>query len=114
MKAITIQSWGLNPPLVMGSYDEPKLSSTDVLVQVHASSVNPKDWKLNYSIARAMTPIGVRLALGAAGGINGLARLAKRQGKSRQQGVDYRRIGRRGHVCCAGGQGHGLPHHGCV
>lgn len=60
MKAITTQGWGLNPKLVLSDFDEPKPGPNDLLVEVHASSVNPKDWKLNYSLARALTPVGTR------------------------------------------------------
>lgn len=57
MKAITTQGWGLNPKLVLGDFDEPKPGPNDLLVEVRASSVNPKDWKLNYSLARALKPV---------------------------------------------------------
>lgn len=57
MKAVVTTGRALHPELTI--QDVPKPGSPgpdDVLVQVHAASVNPKDWKLNYNIARLATP----------------------------------------------------------
>ena len=61
MKAIVTSGWGLNTKLVLGEAASPtQLDADDVLVQVHAASVNPKDYKLNYSAAVLLTPPVVR------------------------------------------------------
>lgn len=57
MKAIVTSGWGLKPQLVIGQHSHPQPGPNDVLVKVHASSVNPKDWKLNYNIARLGGPL---------------------------------------------------------
>ena len=58
MKAVTTSGWGLSARLVLENIPAPsRLGPNDVLVQVHAASVNPKDWKLNYHAAVAFTPL---------------------------------------------------------
>ena len=58
MKAVTTSGWGLSAKLVLDNIAAPtRLGPNDVLVQVHAASVNPKDWKLNYHAAVAFTPL---------------------------------------------------------
>ena len=58
MKAIITTGWGLSPRLTLAELPEPgEPGPNDVLVRVHAASVNPKDWKLNYNIAKAATPM---------------------------------------------------------
>lgn len=58
MKAIITTGSALQPKLTLGEVAAPgKPGPDDVIVQVHASSVNPKDWKLNYNIARLATPV---------------------------------------------------------
>lgn len=58
MKAITTQGWGPNATLTVKDFPEPsQLGDEDVLVQVSAASVNPKDWKLNYNASRLATPL---------------------------------------------------------
>lgn len=61
MKAIVTTGWGLNAKLTLTETDAPQQPGPDdVLVQVHAASVNPKDWKLNYHLAVAATPVGIK------------------------------------------------------
>lgn len=60
MKAITTQQWGLHPQLQIGQFKAPQPKANEVLVQVHAASVNPKDFKLNYQFSRLITPLGNR------------------------------------------------------
>ncbi len=58
MKAITTSGWGLSAKLELNTLSAPtRLGPNDVLVQVHAASVNPKDWKLNYHAAVALSPL---------------------------------------------------------
>ncbi len=60
MKAIVTTGWGLKPTLTLMDTDAPeRLKPDDVLVAVHAASVNPKDWKLNYHLAVAASPVMV-------------------------------------------------------
>ncbi len=51
MKAATTQGFATKTVLVVDETDEPKLGENDVLVEVYASSVNPKDWKINKNIS---------------------------------------------------------------
>lgn len=61
MKAITTTGWGPNTKLILSEMDAPaKPGPDDVLVEVHAASVNPKDWKLNFHLAMAATPVGTQ------------------------------------------------------
>ena len=61
MKAIATTGWGLKPTLSLIETDAPgRLKADDVLVAVHAASVNPKDWKLNYNLAVAASPVMVK------------------------------------------------------
>ena len=58
MKAIVTTGWSLSPTLSLTDRSVPeRLGANDVLVQVHAASVNPKDWKLNYHAAVALSPL---------------------------------------------------------
>ena len=47
MRAATTQGFGPNAKLVVKELSKPKPAPDEVLVEVYASSVNPKDWKLN-------------------------------------------------------------------
>ena len=59
MKAIIATGGLLKPTLSLGDVREPDAPGpNDVVVKVIAASVNPKDWKLNYHIARAARPLG--------------------------------------------------------
>lgn len=57
MKAITTSGWGLKPQLVIENRPSPAPGPDDVLVRVHAASVNPKDWKLNLTASILATPL---------------------------------------------------------
>lgn len=60
MKAVIPKGFGSSVRLVVDERAKPAPGRNDVLVKVHAASVNPKDWKLNLSLARAAPPIGRR------------------------------------------------------
>ena len=60
MKAIVTNGFGPATRLVLGEREMPTPGEDDVLVRVHAASVNPKDWKLNLSLAMAATPLATR------------------------------------------------------
>lgn len=54
MRAVVASGGVISPELKVVKVAEPgKPGPHDVLVRVHAASVNPKDWKLNYNIARS-------------------------------------------------------------
>ncbi len=55
MKAATTRGIFANTSLITRSTQRPTVGVNDVLVEVHASSVNPKDWKLN-TIISSLTP----------------------------------------------------------
>ena len=60
MKAVVATGSPVNPVLALSEMPEPgEPGPHDVIVKVHAASVNPKDWKLNYNLARAgrFTPL---------------------------------------------------------
>ncbi|PAV26843.1 alcohol dehydrogenase [Tamilnaduibacter salinus] len=58
MKAIMPSGWGRQTRLVLTDVDEPAAPGPeDVLVAVHAASVNPKDRKLNLNVARWTPPV---------------------------------------------------------
>lgn len=57
MKAVVTTGWGPRTRLTVHEVPDPASPGPDdVLVRVHAASVNPKDWKLNYHIAMLATP----------------------------------------------------------
>lgn len=60
MKAIMPNGFGPAMHLELGDRGTPKPGRGDVLVRVVAASVNPKDWKLNWSLAMLATPLGAR------------------------------------------------------
>ena len=55
MKAATTKSIFANTALIIRNTQRPRVGVNEVLVEVHASSVNPKDWKLN-TIISSLTP----------------------------------------------------------
>ena len=61
MKAIITTGWGPQSRLTLADVPEPREPGPDdVLVKVHATSVNPTDWKLNRRIAMLATPMLVK------------------------------------------------------
>ncbi|WP_111655642.1 NAD(P)-dependent alcohol dehydrogenase [Isoalcanivorax indicus] len=58
MKAIVTSGLGPRAPLVIGDVARPRPGRNDLLVAVQASSVNPKDWKLNRNIAAVVPRLG--------------------------------------------------------
>lgn len=58
MKAVITSGMGLRAPLIVGDVPRPRPSRHDLLVAVQASSVNPKDWKLNRNIAAVIPRLG--------------------------------------------------------
>ncbi len=61
MKGIITSGWGSGTRLTLAEVPAPGAPGPDdVLVRVHAASVNPKDWKINYHIAMLATPLLVK------------------------------------------------------
>ena len=60
MKAATVKGFGSTAKVVTGETNKPKPSKHDVLVKVHCSSVNPKDWKLNQKMTSIVPDVGIR------------------------------------------------------
>ncbi|WP_269620113.1 NAD(P)-dependent alcohol dehydrogenase [Zhongshania sp. BJYM1] len=58
MKAATTTGFGPRARLIIKDVNKPRIGADDVLVEVHASSVNPKDWKLNYNISSLVPKVG--------------------------------------------------------
>jgi NADPH:quinone reductase-like Zn-dependent oxidoreductase len=58
VKAATTIGFGPRARLIIKDVKKPKIGVNDVLVKVHASSVNPKDWKLNYNISSLVPKVG--------------------------------------------------------
>ncbi|MBV1881693.1 MAG: NAD(P)-dependent alcohol dehydrogenase [Pseudomonadales bacterium] len=58
MKAATTQGFGTNAVLIVQDTKRPPVGPDEVLVEVYASSVNPKDWKLNFNISAFMPKLG--------------------------------------------------------
>lgn len=58
MKAATTSGIGSLSKLVIKEMAKPIIGKDDVLVEVYASSVNPKDWKLNTNLSSIVPKIG--------------------------------------------------------
>jgi alcohol dehydrogenase len=59
MKAASTQGFGPFSTLVVKEFEKPHISADDILVEVHASSVNPKDWKLNTNISSIIPKVSL-------------------------------------------------------
>ena len=64
MKAFTLDRYGKDERLRLGEMPEPELRDSDVLVQVHAASVNPLDSKIRDGEFKSILPYGLPLILG--------------------------------------------------
>lgn len=58
MKAATTTGFGPSTTLIVKEVNKPKIGHDDVLVKVYASSVNPKDWKINTSLSMLVPKVG--------------------------------------------------------
>ncbi|AVO51715.1 NADP-dependent oxidoreductase [Ectopseudomonas mendocina] len=97
MKAFVIDRYGKQEPLQLAEVPEPKLGEQDVLVQIHAASINPLDLKIRSGALKRILPLRLPLVLG-----NDLAGVVTRVGAKVQRfkpgdevyaRTDTRRIG---------------------
>lgn len=64
MKAIVIEEYGDKNVLVEKNIDTPKIAEDQVLVEVHATSINPIDWKVREGYLKEMLPFEFPIILG--------------------------------------------------
>lgn len=64
MRAFVINRYGGPEVLKAGELPEPAVGTHDVLIEVHAASVNPIDWKLRDGKARPILPLRFPIVLG--------------------------------------------------
>lgn len=65
MKAAYIERYGADAEVKFGDRPQPQAGPGQVLVQVHAASVNPVDFKIRAGKARAVLPFALPLILGS-------------------------------------------------
>jgi NADPH:quinone reductase-like Zn-dependent oxidoreductase len=65
MKAFILDSYGRGKPLRLGEMPQPVLKDTDVLVEIHAASVNPIDTKIRNGDFKLILPFKLPVALGS-------------------------------------------------
>ena len=65
MKAFILDRYGRGKPLRLGEMPQPDLSDTDVLVKIHAASVNPIDYKIRSGEFKLILPFKLPVALGS-------------------------------------------------
>jgi len=64
MKAVVLHEYGPPSKLVYEDFDDPVPASGEVLVRVHAVSVNPIDWKMRSGSAKERFPLTLPAILG--------------------------------------------------
>ncbi len=64
MKAVVINKFGGNEVVEIKDMPQPAPGSEDVLIKVHAASVNPVDWKTRYGHVRIFTGSKFSMVLG--------------------------------------------------
>jgi len=64
MRAILTRQYGTTEVLEVGEIDPPDVEDEEILIKVHASSVNPLDWKIRRGDIRILTGSKPPLVLG--------------------------------------------------
>lgn len=64
MKAIIIEKYGKNTPLIMSEQPRPVIGEHDVLVEIHAASLNPIDFKIKEGETKFLLKYKFPLILG--------------------------------------------------
>ena len=65
MKAIVLTRYGGNEGLELRRVTDPEPGPDDVLIDVHAASVNPIDWKTRAGQVKALLPYKLPVILGS-------------------------------------------------
>jgi alcohol dehydrogenase len=65
MKAFVLTRYGRNEPVRSVEVPEPEMRSDDVLIQVHAASVNPVDFKIRNGELKPLLPYKLPLIMGS-------------------------------------------------
>jgi alcohol dehydrogenase len=65
MKAFVLTRYGRNEPVRAVEVPEPEMRSDDVLIQVHAASVNPVDFKIRNGELKPLLPYKLPLIMGS-------------------------------------------------
>ena len=86
MKAVLIRRYGGHEVLEVADIEPPRLKRGEVLVRVHASSVNPIDWKIRNGSMKLIVrhPLPIVLGVDFAGEISATGEGASRFGLSEQ------------------------------
>ncbi|EDL66461.1 NADP-dependent oxidoreductase [Bacillus sp. SG-1] len=64
MKAIVIEEYGDKDVLVEKDIEKPSIAENQVLVEMHATSINPIDWKVREGYLKEMLPFEFPIVLG--------------------------------------------------
>ena len=64
MKAVRIHQYGGPEKLVYEDIPQPSIAPDEVLIKVHASGVNPVDWKIREGLRKTVFPSDLPLTLG--------------------------------------------------
>jgi 2-desacetyl-2-hydroxyethyl bacteriochlorophyllide A dehydrogenase len=64
MKAIVIRRYGSAEVLLYEDVEQPKIKPDQILVKIHASSVNPVDWKIRQGMLQLLTGYNFPMILG--------------------------------------------------
>ncbi len=64
MKAAYIEQYGGSDEFKVGELEQPAIGADDVLIEVHAASVNPVDWKLREGYLKEMLHFEMPLVIG--------------------------------------------------
>ncbi|WP_370149284.1 NADP-dependent oxidoreductase [Exiguobacterium profundum] len=64
MKAAYIEQYGGSDEFKVGELEQPTIGADDVLIEVHAASVNPVDWKLREGYLKEMLHFEMPLVIG--------------------------------------------------
>ncbi|WP_371816044.1 alcohol dehydrogenase catalytic domain-containing protein [Exiguobacterium sp. s80] len=64
MKAAYIEQYGGSDEFKVGEIEQPTIDADDVLIEVHAASVNPVDWKLREGYLKEMLSYDMPLVIG--------------------------------------------------
>ncbi|PQO27665.1 zinc-binding alcohol dehydrogenase [Blastopirellula marina] len=82
MQAVVLEQYGSEENLKLNSISRPKITADQVLIRVHAASVNPIDWKIRQGMLKWILPEQLPAVLGfdVAGEITEVGYTAKQQG----------------------------------